>query len=38
MSLKLAGGEVPGRQSSRLVDDVDEHVGAVLGQSPGLSD
>ena len=36
VALELAGGEVAGGQAAGLVDDVDEHVGAVLGQ--GLAD
>ena len=30
MALKLTRGEIAGRQSSRLVDDVDQHIGAIL--------
>src|SRR6185369_2145991 len=33
VSLELADGEILGRQSAGLVEDVDQHVGAVSGQA-----
>ncbi|EKD34009.1 MAG: hypothetical protein ACD_75C02507G0002 [uncultured bacterium] len=33
---ELAGGEVAGRQAAGLVDDIDQHIGAVLAE--GLAD